>query len=100
METLIELMDTNFPEEINTYSKKNQTVKRRINVIFSQIMSRYHGEKQVELIELLLNKINRLHEEGERLLSTNEVDLILGNIVTHLETAEVLGGRRRKRNLN
>jgi hypothetical protein len=104
MDTLIENIDKNFPPEINTYSKKNLTLKRRINLIFNQIMTGFEGERRRELIEHLLQKINRLseNEDGEVLLSTNEVDLILGNIVAYLETHPDImrGGRKTNKKLN
>jgi hypothetical protein len=102
MDTLIENIDKNFPPEINTYSKKNLTLKRRINLIFNQIMTGFEGERRRELIEHLLEKINKLSDDGEKLLSTNEVDLILGNIVAYLETHPDImrGGRKTKRRRN
>jgi hypothetical protein len=104
MDTLIENIDKNFPPEVNTFSKKNQTLKRRINLIFNQIMTGFEGERRRELIEHLLQKINRLSEnaEDESLLSTNEVDLILGNIVAYLETHPDImrGGRKTSKRRN
>jgi len=97
MLTLIENIDRNFPESIDTYSKRKNTLKRRINLIFNQIMTGFGGERRIELITHLLEKLANIPNENEPLLSENEVDLILGNIVSHLEELGIaIGGKRRR----
>ena len=97
MDTLIDNIDKNFPPSIDTYSKRKDTLKRRINLIFNQIMSGFEGERRIELITHLLEKITTIPNENEPYLSENEVDLILGNIVSYLEEIGIaIGGKRRK----
>lgn len=95
MDTIIDLLDKNFPPSINTYPKRKETLKKRINLIFNQIVTGFEGERRMELLEHLLEKVNSLTEDQEPLLAENEVDLILGNIVSFMERME--GGKRKSR---